>query len=156
MNTDTLQNYLETLSIAHYAAIGLLLFTLILWLAGSNRRRMDRKLLAQAPKLLLEDFQIAPLGKDAVFKLKNRGELATISQLDIVGRGDLMIKNEFSGHQIAKDKEYRIFLESAGHQKIDKGFSIEITFHDQKGTVFKQTVPLRDGQAQQLVILKRP
>ncbi len=155
MNIETIQAYLETLSVAHYASVGLLLLTFILWLIGLGRRRVERKLLAQAPKLLLEDFQIAPLGKDAIFKLKNKGEPATISQLDIVGRGDLMIKNDFAGHRIGKDKEYRIFLESSGHQKIEKDFSIEIIFLDPSGNVFKQTVPLSDKKAQQLVIVKK-
>jgi len=87
--------------------------------------------------------------------LKNKGELATISQLDIVGRGDLMVKNDYAGHQIDREKEYRIFLESSGHQKIEKDFSIEITFLDQKGNIYKQAVPLATPNDQQLSIVKK-
>ncbi len=155
MDIESFIQYLNSLSPAHLVAMGLLLFIFILFIHGQIKYRKERKLLAQAPRLLLKDFQVAPLGKDAFFKMKNEGELATISQLDIIGRADVMVKNDYAGHQLAKDKEYRIFLESAGHQKIDNNFSIEVTFVDSKGNIYKQTIPIAEPQTQKLTIHKK-
>lgn len=155
MEFESIGQYFSSLSIPHYVAIGLLLFVLVLFLSSKTRQRQEKKLLAQAPKLLLKDFQVAPLGKDAFFKIRNEGETATISQLDIIGRADLMVKNDYAGHQIEKDREYRIFLESAGHQKIDQDFSIEITYVDPVGNIYKQLVPLDDPEAQKLSVVKK-
>jgi hypothetical protein len=155
MEFELVKQYLSSLSSPHFAAIGLLLLALILFFASKTRQRREKKLLAQAPQLLLKDFQVAPLGKDAFFKIRNEGELATISQLDIIGRADVMVKNDYAGHQIGKDKEYRIFLESAGHQKIDKDFSIEITFSGPQGHIYKQLVPVARPERPQLSIIKK-
>lgn len=155
MEFESIEQYLSSLSIPHFVAIGLLLFTLILFFASKSKQRQEQKLLAQAPRLLLKDFQVAPLGKDAFFKIRNEGETATISQLDIIGRADLMVKNDYAGHQVEKDKEYRIFLESAGHQKIDRNFSIEITFSDSKGYIYKQTVAVSSPDTSQLTIMQK-
>jgi hypothetical protein len=155
MEFELVEQYLLSLSIPHFVAIGLLLFVLILFFASKSKERQEKKLLAQAPRLRLKDFQVAPLGKDAFFKIRNAGETATISQLDIIGRADLMVKNDYAGHQIEKNKEYRIFLESAGHQKIDKDFSIEITFSDPQGHIYKQLVPVASPDRPQLSIIKK-
>ena len=155
MEFESFEQYLSSLSIPHFVAIGLLLFALILFLSAKTKKQKHQKLLAHAPKLSLKDFQVAPLGKDAFFKIKNEGEQATISQLDIIGRADLMVKNDYAGHQIEKDKEYRIFLESAGHQKIEKDFSLEITFVDPQGHIYKQLVPLSSPETQQLTIIRK-
>lgn len=155
MEFESFEQYFSSLSIPHYAAMGLLLFAFVLFILSRTKKRKEQQLLAQAPKLLLKDFQVAPLGKDAFFKIRNEGETATISQLDIVGRADLMVKNDYAGHQIEKDKEYRIFLESAGHQKIEKDFSIEITFSDANGHIYKQTVPVNSPELQQLTVIKK-
>ncbi len=155
MEIELIEQYFASLSIPHFVAIGLLLFALILFLSSNAKQRKEQKLLLKAPKLLLKDFQVAPLGKDAFFKIRNEGEAATISQLDIIGRADLMVKNDYAGHQIDRDKEYRIFLESAGHQKIEKDFSIEITFAGPNGHIYKQIVPLSSTETSQLTIIRK-
>lgn len=155
MDFESFEQYFSSLSIPHFVAMGLLLFVLILFFSSKSRLRKEKKLLAQAPRLLVKDFQVAPLGKDAFFKIKNEGEKAIISQLDIIGRADLMVKNDYAGHQIEKDKEYRIFLESSGHQKIEKDFSIEITFSGPSGHIYKQLVPVASPDTPQLTIIKK-
>ncbi len=107
----------------------------------SLRGRKHRKQLnAAAPKLHLQSFQIAPLGRDAFFKLRNGGEPATISSLTVTNRNDIKIKNSIAGHQLEKDREYSILLEAVGAQKIDRDLIFELTYVDQLGNVYQQSL----------------
>jgi len=106
----------------------------------SLRGRKHRKQLnAAAPKLHLQSFQIAPLGRDAFFKLRNGGEPATISNLYVKNRNDIKVKNSISGHQLEKDREYSILLEAEGAQKINRELIFELTYLDRLGNVYKQS-----------------
>ena len=94
----------------------------------------------KASHIHLHSFQIAPLGRDAFVKIKNTGEPAVLSGLKILGREDMVIKNAFAGQKIDQDKEYGIFLEVEGKNKIQPGFMLEVTVLGANGQVQKSTL----------------
>ena len=132
-----LRSLLEQLEPIHWAAIGgfFLLLLIIRIIRGISRRNKLRKI---APNLNLHAFQVAPLGRDAYFKVGNNGEQATLSELNIKGRSDISIKNAVAGHQLEKDKVYGILLEAESTTKINTNFTIELTYMDRNGNVYRQ------------------
>ncbi len=142
--TDTLNVYWEqirswasTVAPEYWAIGGGALAFLILWRALSVRSN-KRKLRQSAPKLMMEGFQVAPLGRDAFLKMRNAGETATLTALQIKGRYDVAVKNVLAGHELEKDKSYSLLLEATGQQKLTPNFSIELTFLDRVGNVYVQ------------------
>ena len=143
------KNFAEQLTPEQWAMIGG--GVLLLYLISSLRRRAKRRRAAKliAPNLVLHTFQIAPLGRDAFFKARNIGEVATIIQVAIKGRDDIQVKNAITGHKIGKEKICSLLLETSSLNKIDKNFTIELTFLDQKGNTYKQDFPLQQNSAKQ-------
>ena len=141
--------YAEQLSPEQWAIIGgvLLLLYIISRLRKRARRRKERKRIA--PNFVFHTFQIAPLGRDAFFKFRNIGQVATITNVQVKGRSDVMIKNAIAGHQIEKEKICSILLETSSLNKIEKNFTIELTYFDQKGNIYKQDFPLSQSVAKQ-------
>ena len=137
-----------------WASIGgfLLLLIIIRMVSRASRKK---KLKAISPKLLLHAYQVAPLGRDAFFKLRNIGEKATLTALNIHGRNDIKVKNIVAGHELEKEKVYSILLEATGQQKLDKNFSLELTFFDVKGNTYKQFFPLDQNTAKQAKLIRR-
>lgn len=151
---DLITEYFSNTSEAHIASMVALAFTYIFHALNLSSNRKERKVLKVAPSLKIKDFQVAPLGRDALFLIKNTGANATISNLKIIGRDDLMIKNDFGGHKVETDKEYRIFLETQELVRIDNNFKIELTFLDEQGNTFIQTTNLKDQKTTPLKIVK--
>lgn len=114
---------------------GVLLLIILRVMIKSIRRK---KKALPAPVLELDALQIAPLGRDAFLKIRNKGEAAVLSDLAIHGRKDISVKNAFAGHQIDKDKVYSILLEVEGPEKFSANFSVELTYLDPQGKVRKQ------------------
>ncbi|NUO00429.1 MAG: hypothetical protein HUU01_07400 [Saprospiraceae bacterium] len=142
--TDTLQSYWEqarTLAAAvapeYWAIGGTVLVLLLLWRIASAQSK-KRKRSAIVPKLMIEGFQIAPLGRDAFLKIRNTGEPVTFSALQIKGRVDVAVKNVLAGHELETDKSYSLLLEATGQEKITPNFSIELTYLDRGGNVYIQ------------------
>lgn len=123
---------------------GLLLLILA---SGLNRRAKKRRFRKLSPKLSLEAFKISPMGRDAYLKINNQGEKATLTTITVSGRSDVIIKNALAGHQIDKGKAYSILLETAGANKLDSNFSIELRYMDTRNNVFRQTFVLSQNQA---------
>ena len=146
--------YAEQLTPEQWAIIGgvLLLLMLISRLRRRARRRKARKLIA--PNLIFHTFQIAPLGRDAFFKIRNIGQVATITGASIKGRHDILIKSAIAGHQLDKEKICSILLETSSQNKIEKNFTVELTFFDQKGNTYKQDFPLNLNAAKQAKLVK--
>ncbi|GJM33006.1 MAG: hypothetical protein DHS20C18_20070 [Saprospiraceae bacterium] len=132
-----IKSWVLSLTIEQWSIIGGSLVALILLriLIKSFRKKKPQK---SIPLLELDALQIAPLGRDAFLKIRNRGESAVLSDLAIQGRNDISVKNSFAGHQIDKDKVYSILLEANGGEKFSANFSIELTYLDLEGTVRKQ------------------
>ncbi|MDX1942736.1 MAG: hypothetical protein SFU99_19390 [Saprospiraceae bacterium] len=146
MNLDTLlaeaKNLIQFFTLTHWAIIGgvLLLLFVILPLASASRRRKRRAKVA--PQLILEAFQVSPLGRDAFLKIKNNGETATFTSLFVKSRRDIVFKNAFAGHQLDRGKTYSVLLEAVAQEKITHNFSIELTYFDQMRNVYRQTFDL--------------
>lgn len=113
------------------AALGALLLLLIIWLAA-------RKPKATFPGLQVNMFQIAPLGRDAFLKIQNPAETVVLSQYKVIGRNDVAIKNHLSGHRMDQLKEYSILLEATGSERLDPNFTLELTYIDNAGKVYRQ------------------
>ena len=124
--------------------IGVLLILIVLLTVRGSRRSRNKHL---APQFALHAFQIAPLGRDAFFKIRNNGEMATLTTMLIKGRNDLLIKSDYAGHQIEKDKVYGILLETTSKDRIQNDFSIELMYIDQDRNVYRQVFDLRQQAA---------
>lgn len=140
--------FLESLTPLHWAIAGvvlLLIFIIIAVKASQGRKRREKV----APKLMLEAFQISPLGRDAYLKIKNNGEPATLTSLFVRGRRDIVFKNAFAGHQLEKGKVYGILMEAASQEKIAANFSVELTYFDAKRNVYRQSFDLGNNATRQ-------
>ncbi len=158
VNIETLsakaQEFFQSLSFAQWAIIAGIFFVLFVLIPIIKAKRRQRSRQRIAPKLLLDTFQISPLGRDAYFKIRNNGEQATLLSLFVRGRRDVVPKNAFVGHQIEKEKVYGILLEATAADKLADNFSIEITYLDKIGNVYKQSFELGNKMAKQPKLVK--
>ncbi len=137
----------------YWAAGGGVLLLLILFLAFRNSGK-KRKARQVAPRIKIHAFQLSPLGRDAYLKLRNDGDVATISNLQIKGRNDIAVKNAFAGHQLEREKIYGLLLEATGKRKIKKDFVVEVTFLDQLGNVYRQHFAIGNQTAKQARLVR--
>lgn len=113
------------------AGLGALLLLIIILIAA-------RKPKAKFPGLTVSMFQIAPLGRDAFLKIQNPADAVVLSQYKIIGRNDILIKNHLSGHRMDQMKEYSILLEANGTERLSSDFTLELTYMDNEGKVYRQ------------------
>lgn len=132
---------------------GAALVLILLWIWRGSGRSRNKQF---APQLALHAFQIAPLGRDAFFKIRNNGEMATLTTMLIKGRNDLLIKSDYAGHQIDKDKVYGILLETTSTARIQNDFSIELMFIDQQRSVYRQIFDMRQQAALPPKLVRTP
>lgn len=128
---------------------GLLLILALASLLSTGKRRKKRQAQQAAPLLSLDAFQISPLGRDAYFKVLNNGQPARLSLLEIKGRDDIAVKNAVAGHELQSGESYRILLEATGKEKLSTDFTIELSYLDTFGNVYKQAFPLSQPAARQ-------
>ena len=148
-----IKEWIQQLTPLHGVIAGALL---LLWIIIKivRRNKHKRRLMAVAPRLTLDAFQIAPLGRDAFFKIRNSGHSATLITLTLMGRNDLIIKSDYAGHQIDSNKVYGILLEASSTQRIQNDFSIEDSYLDTAKNVYKQIFDLRQHVAFQPKLIK--
>ncbi len=132
---------------------GLLIFVILLSMSGGKRRK-KRRAKSVAPSLVINGFQVSPLGRDAYFKVYNHGQKAQLTGVNIRGKGHIHIKNAVAGHELQPAESYRILLEATGNKKIARDFIIELTYMDQLGNVYRQDFPLNQQAAQQPKLIK--
>lgn len=151
---ENIQTFVASVEPEYWAAGGGGLLLIMIWgsFGKAKKKRNIRKI---APELKVHAFQVSPLGRDAFFKIRNDGELATLSELSFVGRSDILVKNALAGHRIEKNKVYSMLFEAAAKNKIDPNFSIEITFLDQVGNVYRQSFELDTKVALPPRLIKR-
>lgn len=138
---DNLRTFATSVEPEYWAAGGGGLLLLMIW-SSFGKSRKKHKIKKSAPELKVHTFQVSPLGRDAFFKIRNDGELATLSELSFIGRSDIVVKNALAGHRIEKNKIYGLLLEAAAQNKIDPNFSIELTYLDKMGNVYRQAFEL--------------
>ncbi len=158
VNIETLsakaQAIIQSFTLVHWTIIFGILFILFVLIPIVKAKRRQRRRQRIAPILLLDTFQISPMGKDAYFKIRNTGEQATLLSLFIRGRRDVVPKNAFVGHQIEKEKVYGILLEATAMDKLADNFSVELTYLDKIGNVYKQSFELGNKVAKQPKLVK--
>ncbi|PHN01174.1 hypothetical protein [Flavilitoribacter nigricans] len=111
---------------------GLILLVIIILIVA------NRKPKATFPGLVINLFQIAPLGRDAFLKIQNPAGPVILSQYRIIGRNDVLVKNHLSGHRMENQKEYSILLEANGDKRLEPDFSLELTYITEEGKVYQQ------------------
>ncbi len=92
--------------------------------------------------LVIQSFQIAPLGRDAFLKLNNPGVGVTLSSVVITGRADVVVKNQVAGQAIARGGTYSILLEATADQRLRTDFQLRFMFFDEERKVYQQQFSL--------------
>lgn len=100
--------------------------------------------------LSIQSFQLAPLGRDAFLKVTNPGEPLTLLDIRILGRQDVIVKNQVAGHQLPHDGSYSILLEAGGEKRLNTDFSVQFTFVDQERRSYHQVFSLHPLQSTSL------
>jgi hypothetical protein len=128
MDPTILQSYFDRLLAGDPLLLGIVgglsSLLLILLLVRVSRRVALRR----APRLELSSFQLSPLGRDASLKVRNLGEVVTLTQLLIYGREDVAVKNTVAGHTLPTGGSYRILLESSGEARLAADFEVEFIY----------------------------
>lgn len=122
-------------------AIAIIAVLLVLFFAvGIRTNNKKSKLKKYAPEFIFEAFQIAPLGRDAYFKVKNIGHPAYVNFVGIKNNPEVKITNaNTTNFEVATNKVYGVFCEIQGNQKIKANFEIELDFKDHLGNQYRQT-----------------
>lgn len=92
--------------------------------------------------LVIQSFQIAPLGRDAFLKLNNPGTPVTLSALMVTGRADVSIKNQVAGQSLPQGGTYSILLEATADQRLRSDFQLHLTFFDHEKRTYQQQFSL--------------
>lgn len=125
---------------------GLIAFLfLIIVIVAVNREQKRNKARKNAPVLQVSNLQVAPLGRDASFKISNAGEVAFIDHLQFKNRYDIQIKNWLKGQQLDHNKSIRLMLESTQKARISKDLVLEIDYRDRLGNQYRQAFPLGEN-----------
>ncbi len=88
--------------------------------------------------LLIQSFQIAPLGRDAFLKISNPGPPVTLLMIRLIGRQDVKVKNEVTGQQLPTSGNYSILLEAVENRRLDAQFKVELSFADAQKVHYQQ------------------
>lgn len=115
------------------AAIFIVLFTLLVIIVII---KISKK--SKTPLMQIKSFQIAPMGRDAFLKLSNPGERLTLLTLEILGRPDITINNQVSGHVLVQNANYNVLMESSGLAPIEASLHVLISFSDANNQTYKQ------------------
>lgn len=117
-----------------------LLVILIITIVLINRSMRHARLRQRG--LLIQSFQIAPLGRDAFLKVANPGSPVTLLSLNLIGRNDLKVKNELTGQQLTQSGTYSILIEAVGERRLDAHFQVELHFADEQKNRYQQLFSL--------------
>lgn len=116
----------------------LLLFILLLVMIARSVARSRIK----HSGLVIQSFQIAPLGRDAFLKLNNPGTGVTLTSVVVTGRADVIVKNQVAGQAISQGGTYSILLEATADQRLRSDFELYFTFFDAEKKVYQQQFSL--------------
>lgn len=134
---ESLQAYDPVLVFGLGFGLLVLLIIIIIVISRSTRRSRLRQ-----RGLVVQSFQIAPLGRDAFLKISNPGLPVTLLNLQLIGRQDIKVKNDVAGQQLTQGGSYSILLEAMGDRRLNGQFQVELTFSDQQRTPYQQLFSL--------------
>ena len=103
--------------------------------------------------MVLHNFQISPLGKDAWLRLRNEGQLAVLKDLKFKKRNDIQTKTNFRDVKIGQGNTTSLFLHGIGQDRIREDFEVEFMYSDAKGHLYKQTLKLEGKIMQKAKLL---
>lgn len=138
--TDKLPEWIKQYDPQLLQGIAVFLILLVIFIIFSYIRKKREK--TSNPKLTIQSFQIAPLGRDAFLKLNNPSTPLTLLSLEILDRPDLHIKNQVGGHVLTTGANYSILLEANGSERMNPDFNICITFVDAHKHTYRQIFSL--------------
>ncbi|HRD82253.1 MAG TPA: hypothetical protein PK198_14965 [Saprospiraceae bacterium] len=108
------------------------------FLIGMSRRQ--RKVVSRVPThLAFYSYQSAPLGRDALLKIKNTRDHVVLLSVAIKGSDEIEVKNASAGHELLSGKVYGIMLEAAGKDRMLPDFELVLTYMDAGRNVWKQS-----------------
>jgi len=142
---EWLQSYSPQLIVS--VAGGFIALLIFIWLIRKLIRGRNN-----TSGIVVQSFQLAPLGRDAFLKVTNPGDPIVLLYAKAIGRDDVVIKNEITGQQIPTGGSYSILLEAGGEKRLDKKFSFQFTFVDEQRHSYHQVFSLSPLQS---VSLKR-
>ncbi len=119
-------------------ALGLGL-VLLPFLAGSGRKKKGRQLQAGSMHIAFHSFQLAPLGRDALLKIRNTRDDVVLLSIAVKGSSEVAVKNALAGHEFSAGKVYGILLEASGKDRMLPDFEVVITYMDRGRNVFRQS-----------------
>jgi hypothetical protein len=138
---ECLQGYSPQLLIALVAG-GLIVLLIFVWLIAKLFRGRIK-----TSGIVVQSFQLAPLGRDAFLKITNPGEPVILLHAQVIGRSDVIVKNDVTGQQIPTGGSYSILLEAGGDRRLDKDFSFQFTFVDEQRRAYHQVYSLNPLQS---------
>jgi hypothetical protein len=144
---DPILLFLQGVEPVYWAIAGGILFFLILIpiILRSVKKSKANKL---KPILVLHNFQISPLGKDAWLRLRNEGQLAILKEMKFKKRNDIQPKTNFREVKIGQGNTTSLFLHGTGQERIREDFEVEFLYSDAQGHLYKQVLKL-DGKVMQ-------
>ncbi len=122
------------LGIAAFLVLIVILFIFSLLRKGKKKSSM--------PTLIIESFQIAPLGRDAFLKINNPSVPVTLINVEIIDQTGLEVKNQVGGHILATGTNYSILLEVKGNHRINPDFKIAMIFVNDQRQTYRQVFNL--------------
>ena len=149
---DAIIPFLQSVKPMYWAIAGGVLFLLILIpiiLRSIKKSKADKI----KPILVLHNFQISPLGKDAWLRLRNEGQLAVLKDLKFKKRNDIQTKTNFRDVKIGQGNTTSLFLHGIGQDRIREDFEVEFMYSDAKGHLYKQTLKLEGKIMQKAKLL---
>ncbi len=138
---DWLLNTTADFGLLEWGVTGAVLITLVMApvLTRGGRRKRRRPLPAVPMRIAFHTFQVAPLGRDALLKIRNTGEAVVLLSASVKGTTGVLVKSALAGHELGNGKVYGIFFESEGKERLATDFECVITYMDPQKNVFRQS-----------------
>ena len=128
--------HLETYQYGIAGAILLLLFILIIVAIVRSIKKSNAKKIA--PKFIIHQVLVAPLGMGVQIKIKNMGHPVTILNAKILDRTNVEITQAFENYLLEPNKIYSIFCEATDRRRADSGFKLALKYKNKKNKTFNQ------------------
>lgn len=121
---------------------GLLLLIVVFLIRGIVRAFSSKKVNHQG--LMVQSFQLAPLGRDAFVKIQNLGTSVVLLSVNTSNPTNVTVKNQVAGQEIISNGTYSILLEASGNERINKQLNMIVLFADQDKNRYEQVFQLQN------------
>lgn len=121
--------------VAATGGLGLLILPFLLRVSGKQRKILSPK----PTPIAFYSYQSAPLGRDALLKIKNTHDDVVLLSVTVKGADKIEVKNALAGHELPSGKIYGIMLESVGKDRMLPDFELVLTYMDAGRNVWRQS-----------------